>query len=275
MYFNFKNTTNNFNKVISQLYVRQAMAHLQNQPAIIKGVYRNAAVPGYSTIGVLPTSPYSKLAVTTNPYPYNVAAAKKAFTDHGWQDVNGALTCQTPGTGANQCGGTIAKGQKFTFTFWYANDSPIVGQQIDAFSSAAKQVGINITLKAFTFNQLLQTADDNNSKSTTNQWGMADFGGFTNILYPTSDTIFDTPGSNNFGNYSDPKLDALVHNSVFGTDPNAVAKEANYLAMNLPVIFQPERDRIWIWKNSIQGTADSFATLSQGYLIPEYWYLKK
>jgi peptide/nickel transport system substrate-binding protein len=275
MYFNFKNTTNNIGKVFNQLYVRQAMAHLQNQQAIIKGIYRNAAVPGYSTIGVLPTSDFSKQAVTTNPYPYDIAAAKKLLTDHGWTIANGKATCNTPGTAANQCGAGIPKGQTIAFTFWYANDSVVVGQMIAAFSSAAKQAGIDITLKAFTFNQLLQTADDNNSPGTTNQWGMADFGGFTNILYPTSDTIFNSKGSNNFGAFADPQVDTLINNSVFGSDPSAVAKEAKYIGMHLPVIFQPERDRIWVWNKKLQGTSDSFANLSQGYLTPEYWYLTK
>jgi peptide/nickel transport system substrate-binding protein len=275
MYFNFNNTTNNINNVFKQLYVRQAFAHLENQPAIIKGVYQNAAVPGYSTIGVLPKSNFTASAVTTNPFPFSVAAAKKLFTDHGWQINNGVLTCQTAGTGANQCGANIPKGQTVSFTFWYANDSAALGQIVQSFASAAKQVGITANLKAFTFNQLLQTADDINSKSTTNQWGISDFGGFTNILYPTSDTIFNSNGSNNFGAYKDPQLDQLINNSVFGTDPNAVAKEATYIANHLPVIFEPERDRIWVWKNNIQGTANSFANLSQGYLTPEYWYLKK
>ena len=274
MYFNFKNTTENFDKIISQLYVRQALAHLQNQQAIIKGVFQNAAVPAYSTIGTLPKSPYSKLALQSNPFPYSIGTAKKMFSDHGWTVQNGALTCTRPGSGNNQCGAGIPQGQKFTFTFWYSNSPAATGQQVEAFASAAKQLGITINLKSFTFNQLLTTADVHN-KATINQWGMTDFGGFTNVLYPTGDTIFNTPGSFNFGGYSDPQADKLINDSKFSTDPNAVAKEANYIGTHLPAIFQPERDRIWVWKKNIQGPANSFATLSQGYLTPEYWYLLK
>jgi peptide/nickel transport system substrate-binding protein len=272
MFFNFENTTNNFDKIIGQLYARQALAHLQNQDAVIKGVYRNAAVPQYSPLGLLPKSDYSKQAIQKNPYPYSIAAAKKLFSDHGWTVQGGVLTCTKPGSGANQCGDGVPQGAKFTFTLWYANDSQALAQQIEAFSSAAKQVGINIHLKSFTFNQLLQTADDNNSPSTKNQWGIADFGGFTNVIYPTSDTIFNTTGSYNFGHYSDPKADQLIEASVFGKDPNAVAAEANYLAKNLPGIFEPARDRIWVWKKTLQGPAKSFNTLSQNYLTPEYWW---
>ena len=51
---NFKDKTNDFNNVIAQLYVRQAIDYLIDQPAIIKGVYKGAAVPAYTEV---PTSP--------------------------------------------------------------------------------------------------------------------------------------------------------------------------------------------------------------------------
>ena len=44
---NFKDKTDDFNNVIAQLYVRQAIDYLIDQPAIIKGVYKGAAVPAY------------------------------------------------------------------------------------------------------------------------------------------------------------------------------------------------------------------------------------
>ncbi len=275
MYFNFDDTTNNFNKVIGQNYVRQALAHLQNEDAVIKGAFKNAAVPAYSTVASLPTSQYSKAAITTAIYPYDINAAKKLFTDHGWQVVNGALTCQTPGTAANQCGAGIDKGQKFTFTFYYGNSPAALGQQVDAFASAAKQVGIDITLKSYTFNQLITIADDSGSPSTKNQWGMSDFGGFTGFLYPTGDSIFNKGGSYNFGDYNNAQANSLIHNSVFGTDPNALVTESNFIGKDLPAIFQPAPDQIWAWKKTVQGPANSFANLTQFYLTPEDWWIKK
>ena len=275
MYFNFKNTTNNFDKIIGQLYVRQALSHLQNEQAVIKGAFKGAAIPAYSTIASLPPSKYAKLAITSAIYPYDINAAKKLMSDHGWKVVNGVLTCQSPGTGSNQCGAGIPSGQQFKFTFYYGNSPAALGQQVDAFASAAKQLGVDITLKSFTFNQLIQIADDSGSPSTKNQWGMSDFGGFTGFLYPTTDSIFNTTGSYNFGGYSDKKADALIHNSVFGTDPNALVKESNYLGKNLPAIWQPQADQISIWKKSVQGPAKSFSNLTQFYLTPELWWIKK
>jgi len=275
MYFNFKDATNNYDKIISNLYVRQALAHLQNEQAVIKGAFKGAAVPAYSTIASLPSSNYSKDAITTAIYSYDINAAKKLFADHGWKVVNGALTCQSPGTGSSNCGAGIPSGQKFAFNFYYGNSPAATGQQVDAFASAAKQLGIDITLKSYTFNQLITLTDDSGSPSTENQWGMSDFGGFTGFLYPTGDSIFNKGGSYNFGAYEDPQADALIHNSVFGTDPNALVQESNYLGKNLPAIFQATPDQIWTWKKTVQGPANSFSNLTQFYLTPENWYLTK
>ncbi|HEY1574166.1 MAG TPA: ABC transporter substrate-binding protein [Pseudonocardiaceae bacterium] len=272
-YFNFKDPTNNFGKIISQLYVRQAIAHLQNQPAVIKGAFKNAAVPAYSTIASLPTSSYSKLAITNAIYPYSISAAKQLMSSHGWTVRAGALTCTSPGTGPKNCGAGIPQGQKLTFQFLYANQPAAVGQQIEALVSAAKQLGITITIKPYTFNQLISIADDVNSPSTSSQWGMADFGGFTGFLYPTSDSIFNSTGSFNSGAYNSPQVDQLIHNSVFGTDRNALVKESNLIGKDLPGIFEPAPDQIWIWKKTLQGPAKSFSNLTQQYVTPEDWWL--
>src|SRR6202012_4488355 len=57
--YNFKDTTNHFDKVISQDYTRQAIAYLINQPAYIKGIYKGAAVPAYGPVPSAPKSPYA------------------------------------------------------------------------------------------------------------------------------------------------------------------------------------------------------------------------
>lgn len=272
MYFNFKDTTGDFDKVISQLYVRQALAHLQDEDAVIKGAFKGAAVAQYSTIGPLPQSQYSTSANTKVVYPYSTSDAKDLLTQHGWAVVNGVETCQKAGTGAGQCGAGIPAGTTLAFPFLYDQEKPAVTQQAEAFASAAKQIGVNVTLKPYTFNNLLATANDPSSPSTENQWAMADFGGFTGFLYPTANTIFNTTGSYNEGGYSDPTADKLINASVYGNDPNALVNESNYLGKNLPAIFQPSQDIIYAWKKTLQGPANSFANLTQYYLTPEDWY---
>ena len=99
-----------------------------------------------------------------------------------------------------------------------------------------------------------------------------DFGGFSINNYPTTNEIFNTTGSYDFGGYSDPKADALINNSVYGSDPNAVSKEAAYLTTQLPAIFQPLPDSVIAWKSTLSGPQDSFSSLTQYRLFPEFWY---
>jgi peptide/nickel transport system substrate-binding protein len=116
--FNFKDTTNHFDKVIGQLYVRQALSHLFNQPAIIKGVYKNAAVPAYGPTPSAPVSPYAPSSATTAPYPYNPSAAVSLLKSHGWKVVpGGQTTCAKPGSGSGECGAGIPAGTPIKFTW--------------------------------------------------------------------------------------------------------------------------------------------------------------
>jgi peptide/nickel transport system substrate-binding protein len=273
--FNFADKTGNWNKIIGQLYVRQALAHLQDQNAIIKGAYHGAAAPAYGPVPAIPQTAYVPSAAATNPYPYSVSAASQLLSSHGWKVVpNGTTTCQSPGSAANQCGAGIPKGQNLNFTDYYTNDPPVAGQEVTQLASAAKQVGINITPVSKTFNYIIQNYDNPSAPNNVNKWQVENFGGFSTDIYPTTDLIFNTGGSFNEGSYSDPKADKLIKDSEFSSDPNAVKIEAQYLTEQLPGIFGPNEDRIYAWKG-VSGPPDSFSNLTQFTFTPEYWYVTK
>ena len=56
--WNFKNTVHHFDKIISQLYFRQVMAMLVDEPAIIAGIYHGAAGLAYGPVPSVPKTPY-------------------------------------------------------------------------------------------------------------------------------------------------------------------------------------------------------------------------
>ena len=56
---NFKDTTGHFDKIIAQEYVRQAIAHLIDQPAYVKGIFKNAAAPNYGPVPGVPINPFT------------------------------------------------------------------------------------------------------------------------------------------------------------------------------------------------------------------------
>ncbi|HEX3907662.1 MAG TPA: ABC transporter substrate-binding protein [Mycobacteriales bacterium] len=271
--FNFKDTTDHWDKVIAQPYIRQALAHLSDQTAIIHGAYGGAAAPAYGPIPAIPQTPYVPSNAATNPYPYSISAASQLLSSHGWKVVPGGVsTCQSPGTAANQCGAGIPQGQTIKFTDYYVNDPPSAGQETTQWASAASQVGIKITPTAKTFNFIVDQYDDPVAPQNNNKWQAENYGGFTENPYPTTDTIFNTGGSGNEGDYSSPEADKLIKASKFSSDPNAVKDEAAFITKDLPAVFLPNPDLIFAWKG-ISGTPDSFANLTQYSFTPEYWYL--
>jgi peptide/nickel transport system substrate-binding protein len=273
--FNFKDTTKSWNKIIGQLYVRQALADLQNEPAVITGVYDGAAATAYGPVPAIPQTAYVPANAAVTPYAFSTSKAAALLTAHGWKVVaNGTTTCQSPGTAANQCGAGIAKGANLNITIPYANDPANIGEQVTALAQSAKQIGINITPVSKTFNYIIQNYADSSAPSNDNKWQAEDFGGFTEDIYPTTDEIFNTTGSYNEGGYSDKQADALIKASQFSNNPNAVKNEASYLTQQLPAIFQPNPDLIYAWKG-VSGPPDSFGALSQYGLDPQYWYLTK
>jgi peptide/nickel transport system substrate-binding protein len=101
---------------------------------------------------------------------------------------------------------------------------------------------------------------------------MADFGGFTISPYPTTNGIFNTGGSFNMGNYSNPTADADINASVYSTNNNAVKAEASFLAQNLPALFQPEADHVYAWSKKLSGPQASFWEIPQFSLQPNLWW---
>jgi peptide/nickel transport system substrate-binding protein len=140
--------------------------------------------------------------------------------------------------------------------------------------SKAKQAGINITLQSSNFNYMISNYLDPAAPANANKWAMEDFGGETNSTYPTTFSLFNTGGSNQVGDFSDPKADQLINASVNSSDPEAVKAEASYLTTAQPTLFEPNNDRVWVWKPNISTSRpEAFETLTQYYANPEFWYL--
>jgi peptide/nickel transport system substrate-binding protein len=279
--FNFKDTTGHFNSIISQLYARQALVHLENQPAYLSGIFKNAGVVADGPVPSLPSTPFTPSNASSILYKYDPATAVSLLRSHGWKVVpGGQTTCEKAGSGAGECGAGIPKGTPFTFSWYYIPPSNQVQESLEseAFASEAKEAaGINVQLKEKTFNYIIANFDDANpaDKKYTNLWGVQDFGGFTLDADPTTNSIFNTTGDFNLGAYSSPTADKLINASVYGSNPQAVSNEASYLTANVPALFIPNGDLVYAVSNKVGGTAASFLALTQYSLFPQYWYLKK
>jgi peptide/nickel transport system substrate-binding protein len=272
--YNFEDKTNHFSDIVKNLYFRQAMAHLEDQQGWISAFMHGAGAQAYGPIPAYPKSPYLPSNAATNPYPFSVSAAVNLLKSHGWTiNAGGTDVCQSAGSGANQCGAGIPAGTQLKFNLIYASDSTLTASEMTDLVSKAKQAGINIALQSSNFNYMISNYLDPSAPANANKWAMEDFGGETNSTYPTTFSLFNTGGSNQIGNYSNPKADQLIMASINSSDPNAVKAEAAFLTTDQPTMFQPNNDRVWVWKTTISASKpEAFESLTQYYANPEFWY---
>ena len=273
--YNFLDGTGHFDAIIAQLYMRQAIAHLEDEAGYIKAIFGGAGGPDYGPVPALSASPYAPADAVTDPYPFSIPAAISLLKEHGWTvRPGGTDVCAKAGTGAGECGAGIPAGTELAFNLVSATVIPFIGEMDTDLASEAAKAGITIRLQASTVNFIVANYDNQvpADKSNTGKWAMADFGGFPNSPYPTTLGIFNSTGPENFGSYDDAVADRLIAASVTSGDPAAVKAEASFLTANQPGLFQPDSDQIAVWKNTLSGSPDSFADLTQFHLTPEYWY---
>jgi peptide/nickel transport system substrate-binding protein len=274
--YNFADKTGDFNNIINQLYIRQALAHLEDEVGYVKAFFHGAGGLAYGPVPAVPTSPYSPANAVKNPYPFSITTAANLLKSHGWHVVPGGVsTCAKPGTGAGECGSGIPTGTKLTFNLLYVNDPAIYGEMLTDWASDAKKVGIAITLQAGTFNHVVDVADDPGSPKTINEWATSDYGGFTDEPYPTTFGIFNTTGSDNGGFWNNAEANQLINASVTGGNPDAVKAEASYITEQQPSLFQPNADDVIVWKDNVSGQPAAIQAMTQYYLNTELMYLTK
>ena len=274
--YNFMDKTGNFDKIVAQLYFRQAMQHLEDQQGQIKAYLDGNGVPGYTVISQYPPTPFYPSNAKTNPYPFSVSTAVSVLKAHGWNVVpNGTDTCAHAGTGPGDCGAGIPAGTKLAFNLIYNTTSPIT-QEVTNLASNAKQAGIQITLQGSNFNYMIQNYNDAASPANANKWAAEDFGGEGFSPYPTAFGFLNTNGSGQIGNYSNPTADSLINASITSPNPQAVTNELAFFATNLPVLWQPVRDHTYAWKTNVSATQpEALENLTQYTVTPEFWYLTK
>lgn len=270
--YNFNSNANSGNAgpIINQLYFRQAMQTLVDQPLYIKKISKGYGVPTYGPVPVAPKNSFASSYEKSNPYPYNPGKAKSLLSSHGWKVVpNGTSTCQNPGTGSNQCGKGIAKGAKLAFNLEYASGSTSLTQLMNAEKSSWAQAGINVTLNSASFNTVLGNAVPCSSTESACSWTLENWGGgwiFAPDYYPTGEAIFQTNAGSNSGDYSNTTNDNNIQKTISTTQ--SLTQYENYLAKQLPVVWQPNSVAVIEVKKSLKNVAP-FDPLQQ--LTPERW----
>jgi peptide/nickel transport system substrate-binding protein len=267
---NFNNPQAGF--MIRQLYIRQALQEVFDQPGIIKAIWRGYAIPNSGPApNSPPGNPWIPPAQNQNnsqgPYPFNIAKAKSSLQAHGWSMQGGVMTCQDP----SKCGTGIKQGQKLALTYDYATGVAATTAQWQTYKSDASQAGIDINLVGESFNTIIGQSAPCSPMSSKCAVQVFAFGGWVFNgpgFEPTGEPLFATGAGSNSGNYSDPKMDNLITGTHNDSAMSAFDDYATYGAQQVPFLWAPQTTRIYAVNSKLHNV--TFSALYT--LVPEYWY---
>ena len=273
---NFNNPT--LGPAFKQLYVRQALQELIDQEGMIRSVARGY---GYPTSGGVPTLPENQWVPSIEndnggqgPYAFSVANATNLLTSHGWKNVGGVMTCQSPGGGPNQCGAGVAAGTKLSMTMDYTSGVAYFQQEVAIVKSDMRQAGIQLNLVPQSFDTIIRESGPCKPAQVSCEWDILDSGGWTFNgpgFEPTGEPIFATGASSNSGSYSDPQMDRLISQTHTSDSLATFQQYATYVANQLPVIWMPNGYVV----SAISSKLANVASNPLATLLPEYWYFTR
>jgi peptide/nickel transport system substrate-binding protein len=252
-----------------QLYIRQALQVLVDQRELIKTAAGGYGVPVYGPVPLLPASPFVSKQERHNQYGYDVARAKQLLLGHGWTiNSDTADVCVRPGTASDECGKGIPRGTPLRFTLQYPNYQ-IWGLQLAVSEGSAwAEVGIEVNPIGEPFGTATKCKAADASACA---WEIAVIPGwiFAPDYMPTGEYLFSAGAQVNLGSYDDAETNRLVRASEQSDNLSALYRYENYLAEQLPVIWQPNND---VNTFEVSKGLGGVGQLSLTTLTPEYWY---
>ncbi|WP_405910694.1 MULTISPECIES: peptide ABC transporter substrate-binding protein [unclassified Streptomyces] len=262
MPYNFNNPS--MGAVFKQLYARQAVQKSIDQDSLAKVIFNGTAVPGYGPIPQAQSSDFLSPTQKNNPYPFSTSAAKSLLTSHGWTEQDGVMVCTDVGGGASQCGEGVAKGTKFQMEVLSQSGSTVTDNMMSEIQSSLEKTGIKFSIKTAPVNSVLSQTPPCTASESICKWQLSFFGtagSWYFNAFPTGDSLFQTKGGSNFGNYSNPEVDQLIAASTTSNSAQAVQDYSAAVAKDLPVIWLPEPDyQISVVKEGLGGfSQDSLA----------------
>jgi peptide/nickel transport system substrate-binding protein len=254
---------------LRQLYIRQAMQHLINQPGYIKTFFHGFAV---QTNGPVPiNSPYADSTDKNALYPFSISAATQLLKSHGWKVQTSGSTCSKAGSGHGKCGAGIPKGAKLSFhLLYYAGYLP-VQRSDEVFQSDASRAGIKITLSSEPLDSIFSDAPQCKPTASACKWQMAQYGGWTPFGYPVVAELFSISSSLDSGSYVNSTSTRNLHAALYSNSSTAIKRYEDYLAKQVPVLWEPSPDtQVSAISPKLKGVGVQSPTLA---ITPELWYL--
>ena len=262
--YNFANPV--VGRILSQLYVRQAVQRTEDQARIVKKVFGGYALATVGPVGRTPRSDLVSAYVRSDPNRFDIGAVRGLLQDHGWKVRPGSADiCEKPGRGPGHCGLGIVRGSKLSFELLYPSGSELAAREADSIKSTAAMAGIDITLVAHSFVDVVSTVG--RCPSACN-WQLAFFGvpSYEPVL-PTGENSF-LPGSPlNLGGYRNASSTAAIKTLLRSSDPTAYFQYEDTVARQLPWLWLPTPAyQLTMIKKDLKGVDPLNAYL---YLTPE------
>jgi peptide/nickel transport system substrate-binding protein len=269
--------------LLGQLYIRQAMETLIDQPAYIKYILQGYGQPTYGPVPVFPSSSFLDPATKQAPYPYSVSKAKALLTSHGWKvPSSGVATCAHAGSGAADCGAGIAAGTELSLPLIYPTGFPALSSELQATKSAYRKVGIDLSLDeapegtvlSDTYECTGKTVAQCPANSTALSLISSPLYTYVPTYYPDGDTLFACGGATNGGNYCDKQTDTYI-SELLGAKTSSQAvfdSYQQYIAKQVPVLWFPNSAyQISAISPKLSGVD---AQDSTAHIYPQTWSLK-
>jgi peptide/nickel transport system substrate-binding protein len=234
---------------LSDVRVRQALAEAVDQPTIIKLAYH-----GFGTENHLPVPTDS--ARWRNPAPagtapqirYDPAAAGSLLAAAGWflgadglRRKAGARLALSVLTSADPDGSEM--------------------EELQVLQSDLRAVGVDMQVRAENFSQVLQTV---NAGGT--DWDAANLPWGTPPV-PDGSGVWNTGGGNNYGRYSDARMDRLIADTISQPGTAAMFQYQDYFAGQQPGLILPQGKQLVMAADRLHGV-EEFSN-ADGYWNPE------
>ena len=154
----------------------------------------------------VPPTPFTPADAVKTPYPYNPANAVALLKSHGWNVVpNGQTTCAKAGTRRRRVRRRDpGRHAVHVHLVLHPGVRDAVGEPRVGglrLGGEGRPRGSTSSSQSKTFNYIIANYNDANPADAkyTNDWGVINFGGFTDDYYPTTSSIFNTGGDYNLG----------------------------------------------------------------------------
>lgn len=280
--FNFTNPK--YGPFFNQLYIRQAMELLINQPAYVKDILKGYGTPTYGPVPSFPKTRFLSSAGARNQFPYSVSKARKLLTSHGWKiPSTGAATCAKPGSGASECGAGIAAGEKLAMPLLYSTGFPAMQSEIQETQSAYRQAGIELSLQQAPFNTVLSDSYECLGKTTAkcpaSSTALSIISSpvytYVPIYYPSGDSLFGCGGATNGENFCSKRVDAGITSILTNTSSSLqpLYKYEVMLAKQVPALWFPTSAyQISAITKKVGGV---HAQDSTAHIYPQDWWVAK